>query len=85
MPSQDIVGDVGNFTPISEEEDIKNYIYTALETPEQKLIFEHTLGYGGKPILSTKDIANKIHKNPSYVLKKRKQMGKIMHDYVGDI
>ena len=37
-----------------------DYIYHDLD-PEHKIIFEHLTGYGGKPIMSKKDIAKKLN------------------------
>ena len=48
-------------------------IYRKL-SPEEKLVFEHLTGYGGKPILKAKDIAKKLRVSPTYVSNIRKRI-----------
>jgi len=43
-------------------------------SPREKLVFEHTTGYGGKPILSTKEIAELLKTSPASVSRMRKQI-----------
>jgi hypothetical protein len=43
----------------SEERDVLRYIYYDL-SPQEKLVYEYTLGVNGKPRLPAKDIATKI-------------------------
>lgn len=49
----------GMFADASEDEGLLDYVYYDLN-PQQKIIFEHTTGYGGKPILSNTEIRNKL-------------------------
>ena len=57
---------------------LADYLYHELDGKE-KVIFEHTFGYAGKPILNNKEIANKLRVNEMYVHRAKKKMsGKIM-------
>jgi len=69
----------GNATT-SEHKDkaLVDYLYHELDGKD-KVIFEHTFGFAGKPILNNKEIANKLHVNEMYVHRAKKKMsGKIM-------
>ncbi|RUM29596.1 MAG: hypothetical protein DSY42_06175 [Aquifex sp.] len=48
-------------------------IYRKLSA-EEKLVFEHLTGYGGKPILKAKDIAKKLGVSPAQVSNIRKRI-----------
>jgi len=59
-------------TPHHDKE-LADYLYTELSGP-QKVIFEHTFGYGGKPILNNKEIAEKLHKNEMWIHRQKQSM-----------
>lgn len=60
-----------------EEDSIIHYVYHDLN-PQQKLIFEHTTGYGGKPVLSNDALAKKLSmKSSTLRYEKRKLINHI--------
>lgn len=64
----------GNATKGSNrDKDLADYLYHELSGP-QKVIFEHTFGYGGKPILNNKEIAAKLNTNEMSVHRMKKKM-----------
>lgn len=50
-----------------------DYLYHELDGKE-KVIFEHTFGYGGKSILNNKQIANKLRVNEMWVHRAKKKL-----------
>jgi len=57
----------------SKDKILTDYLYQELEGP-QKLIFEHTFGYGGKEMLNNKEMAKKIGKNEMWVHREKQKM-----------
>ena len=57
----------------SKDKVLIDYLYHELNG-DQKLIFEYTFGYGGKPILNNKEIANKMGISEMQVHRIKKQM-----------
>jgi DNA-directed RNA polymerase specialized sigma subunit len=64
----------------SRDAALVDYLYHELDGPDQ-VIFEHTFGYGGKPVLKSKQIASKLGKNEMWVVRRRKAMGKKIKEY----
>lgn len=67
----DYVESSSKYEPISglsgdKYDDYIRYFYGGLN-PENQVIFEHTMGFMGKPQLSANDIAKRITKSPMYV------------------
>jgi len=52
-----------------------DYLYQELDGKD-KVIFEHTFGYGGKPVLNNKDIAKKLKTNEMFVHRSKKRLSK---------
>jgi DNA-directed RNA polymerase specialized sigma subunit len=57
-----------------------DYLYHELEGKD-KVIFEHTFGYGGKPILKNKDLATKLHTNEMFVHRAKKRLADKVREY----
>ena len=57
----------------NRDKDLADYMYHELSGP-QKVIFEHTFGYGGKAILNNKEIANKLNMNEMSVHRAKHKM-----------
>jgi len=59
----------------SEHKDkaLVDYLYYELDGKD-KVIFEHTFGYAGKPILNNKDIAKKLKVNEMFVHRAKKRL-----------
>ena len=58
-----------DIAPRFEEQTVLKYVYTDLE-PEERLVFEHTFGYGGrKPLNTNREIAVKTRFSESKVRK----------------
>lgn len=69
----------------TEEEDlVMDYLYHDLN-PQQKIIFEHKTGYGGKPILQNKDLAKRLGISPVRVTQISEQISKNFRKAVGEI
>ena len=52
-------------------------VYRSL-SPRDKLIFEYTTGYGGKPKLSNNEIAKKLGVSAAYVSQRKKYIAGVM-------
>lgn len=50
-----------------------DYLYQELDGKD-KVIFEHTFGFGGKPILNNKQIAKKVRSNEMFVHRAKKRL-----------
>ena len=59
---------------------LADYLYHELSGPEQ-VIFEHTFGYAGKPILNNKEIAKKLNKNEMWVHRAKKRLSSRIKQY----
>lgn len=57
----------------SKEEDMIDFIYHDL-TPREKILFEHTTGYGGKPKLSNQQIMAKLNINQNQLSYEKKKL-----------
>ena len=57
----------------SRDKTMVDYLYHELDG-KQKLIFEYTFGYGGKPVLNNKEISKKLNINEMQVHRIKKQM-----------
>ena len=53
---------------------LADYLYHELD-PRHKIVFEHTFGYGGKKILSNKDIATKLGTYEMDITRMKRKMG----------
>ena len=52
-----------------------DYLYYELDGRD-KVIFEHTFGFAGKPILNNKEIAKKLHVNEMFIHRSKKRLAK---------
>jgi len=59
---------------------LAEYLYHELSGPE-KVIFEHTFGYGGKPKLNNKELAKKLRKNEMWVSRAKKRLSQRLQQY----
>lgn len=57
----------------SKDRALADYLYYELNGPE-KVVFEHTFGYGGKEILNNKQIAKRLNTNEMAVGRMKKKM-----------
>lgn len=57
-----------------------DYMYHELHGPE-KVVFEHTFGYAGKPVLNNKEIAKRIKTNEMAVHRMKKKMSQKIQTY----
>lgn len=64
----------------SEDKILTDYLYQELQDRD-KVIFEHTFGYGGKPILNNKQIALKLHTNEMAIHRAKKKMSEKIQSY----
>lgn len=72
----------GNSTKsLDKNKELASYLYYELEGPE-KVVFEHTFGYGGKPILKNREIAKKLKKNEVYVGRVKKKLTNKLKEYM---
>lgn len=58
---------------------LADYLYHELDGKE-KIIFEHTFGFGGKPVLKNKEIAKKLNVNEMFVHRTKKKMSDKIRD-----
>jgi len=71
----------GNSTQIEAKDKLlSDYLYNEL-TDKDKVIFEHTMGYGGKPILKNKDIAKKLKTHEMDIHRRKKAMSQKIKDF----
>jgi DNA-directed RNA polymerase specialized sigma subunit len=59
---------------------LADYLYNDLSGPD-KTIFEHTFGYGGKPILNNKGIAKRLNISEMAVGRSKKRMANKIKEY----
>jgi DNA-directed RNA polymerase specialized sigma subunit len=65
----------GNSTAFEHKDmALANYMYHELD-PRHKIVFEHTFGYGGKPILNNKEIAKKLGTYEMDITRMKRKMG----------
>ena len=72
---------VGESGGKSRAEELLQLIYWDL-TPEERLVYEYTLGVGGRPQLSTQEIAAKLKKSPSAVSRIKKSIALKIQKYL---
>jgi len=60
-------------TSESSDRALADYLYHEL-TGKEKVIFEHTFGFGGKSVLNNKDIAKKLRVNEMFVHRTKKKL-----------
>lgn len=69
----------------TEEEDlVMDYLYHDLN-PQQKIIFEHKIGYNGKPIKQNKELAKMLGISPVRVTQISEQISNAYRKAVGEI
>lgn len=56
-----------------KDKDLADYLYHELDD-KNKVIFEHTFGYGGKEVLKNKDIAKRLNTNEMFVHRAKKKL-----------
>jgi len=59
---------------------LADYVYHELDKKD-KVIFEHTFGYAGKPLLSNKEIADKLHVNEMWIHRAKKRLSEKIKSY----
>lgn len=59
---------------------LADYLYHELD-PREKVIFEHTFAYGGKPILKNKELAEKLGVNEMAIHRAKKRMSERIREY----
>lgn len=62
-----------SITKEHKDKALVDYLYHELDGKD-KVIFEHTFGFAGKPILNNKEIANKLHTNEMFVHRAKKRL-----------
>jgi len=71
----------GNSTVLEHKDRaLSDYLYYELSGPD-KVIFEHTFGYGGKPILQNKEIAEKLGTNAMAITRAKQRMAQKIKGY----
>lgn len=74
----DFFGNAKQFA--SRDRELVDYMYHELDGKD-KLIFEHTFGYGGKPVLKNKDLAIKLNTNEMFVHRAKKRLADKIREY----
>lgn len=64
----------------SKDKALADYLYHELGDKD-KVIFEHTFGYGGKPVLTNKEIAKKLNVNDMWITRRKKAMSEKIASY----
>jgi DNA-directed RNA polymerase specialized sigma subunit len=64
----------------STDKILSDYLYHELNDKE-KVIFEHTFGYGGKKILNNKELAKRLNTNEMAIHRMKKKMSKQIQEY----
>jgi DNA-directed RNA polymerase specialized sigma subunit len=64
----------------NKDMELVHYLYHELE-PRDKVIFEHTFGYGGKPLLKNKELAEKLGVNEMSIHRAKKRMSERIREY----
>jgi DNA-directed RNA polymerase specialized sigma subunit len=59
---------------------LADYLYHELNNKD-KVIFEHTFGYGGKKILNNKELADKLHTNEMFVHRSKNRLAEKIRSY----
>jgi DNA-directed RNA polymerase specialized sigma subunit len=74
----DYYGSVVN--PENPDKALADYLYHEL-TGKDRIIFEHTFGYAGKPILNNKEIADKLNVNEMWVHRAKTRLAEKIKSY----
>lgn len=64
----------------SHDKLLSDYLYSELK-PTDKVIFEHTFGYAGKPILNNKELAKKLHVNEMSIHRSKTRLADQIRSY----
>lgn len=67
-------------THANRELELMRYLYHELSGPD-KVIFEHIFGYGGKSILTNKEIAQKLHTNEMAITRAKRRLSSKIRSY----
>lgn len=71
----------GNATQAeSKDKVLADLLYHELEDKD-KVIFEHTFGYAGKPVLTNKEIAKKLNVNDMWITRRKRAMSDKIASY----
>jgi DNA-directed RNA polymerase specialized sigma subunit len=62
-----------SITRESKDKALVDYLYSEL-SGKDKVVFEHTFGFAGKPVLNNKQIAEKLRTNEMFVHRAKKRM-----------
>ena len=65
---------------MGHDQELVNYMYHEL-SGKDKVIFEHTFGYGGKPLLNNKEIAKKLRTNEMAITRSKRKMATKIQSY----
>lgn len=65
---------------MGKDQELMSYAYNDL-TGKDKVIFEHSTGYGGKPVLSNKDIAKKLRTNEMAITRAKRRLAEQIKSY----
>ena len=68
-----------SITKENPDKALVDYLYHELNG-QDKVIFEHTFGFGGKPVLNNKEIANKLNTNEMFVHRAKQRMSSRIKD-----
>ena len=74
----DFYGNAKQFA--NRDRELVDYLYHELDN-QDKVIFEHTFGYGGKPILKNKEIAKMLNTNEMAVHRAKKRLADKVRSY----
>jgi DNA-directed RNA polymerase specialized sigma subunit len=64
----------------SKDKALADYLYHELED-EERIVFEHTFGYGGKSILKNKEIAKKLRTNEMSIHRMKSKLADKIRSY----
>jgi DNA-directed RNA polymerase specialized sigma subunit len=65
-----------------DESGLLDFVYHDLNHTDQ-VVFEHTTGYGGAPLLSTKDLVSKSGLTPGQISHSKRRLKKIISTHMG--
>jgi len=69
-----------NLVEPNKSADLIHFAYYEME-PQEKLVFEHLMGIGGKPKLKSKEIAEKLHLSPSTISNIKKKIAERLEKF----
>jgi DNA-directed RNA polymerase specialized sigma subunit len=73
-----LVGEIGGR---NRSEEILRAVYFELG-PEEKVVYEHTVGYGGKKPLTVTELAKKLGTSPSNIVRTKHKIAVKIKKYV---